>query len=155
MKILEINGIKSNCKIGVRSSLNWFGRPAVHTFCTFSSFLFLRLVMSLVRFFVSSIFFQVFISSCLSRAILLANSCASLSMLISQMNGVSKWNTDVVLLLCIVGTADNGINDVHTLFFSSSYLRDSSSEPGRSGLVIQLAVVVAVVLLLQVMRPYY
>lgn len=75
-------------------------------------------------------------------------------MLISQMNGVSKWNTDVVLLLCIVGT-DNRINDVHTLFFASSYPRDSSSEPGRSGLVIQLAVVVAVVLLLQVMRPYY
>ena len=75
-------------------------------------------------------------------------------MLISQMNGVSKWNTDVVLPLCIVGT-DNRINDVHTLFFSSSYPRDSSSEPGTSGLVSQLAVVVAVVLLLQVMRPYY
>lgn len=53
-----------------------------HTFWTFSSFLFLRLVMSLVRFLVSSIFFQVFISSCLRRAIRLANSCASRSMLI-------------------------------------------------------------------------
>ena len=44
------------------------------TFWTFSSFLFFKPEMSLVLFLVSSIFFQVFISSCFRRAIRLANS---------------------------------------------------------------------------------
>jgi hypothetical protein len=38
-------------------------------------------VISFVRFFVSSIFFQVFISSCFRSAILFASSYASLSIL--------------------------------------------------------------------------
>jgi hypothetical protein len=44
------------------------------TFCIRSSFLFLSETISFVRFLVSSIFFQVFISSCFSNAILLARS---------------------------------------------------------------------------------
>ena len=55
-----------------------------HTFCILSSFLFLRLRISLVLFLVSSIFFHVLISSCLSSAIRLANRRASLSMLPTQ-----------------------------------------------------------------------
>ena len=51
------------------------------TFWMRSSLRFLSVRISLVRFFVSSIFFQVFCSSCLSKAIRLANNWASLSML--------------------------------------------------------------------------
>lgn len=50
-------------------------------FYALSSFFCLRRCTSVARFLVSSIFFQVFISSCLSRAILFASSWASLSML--------------------------------------------------------------------------
>jgi hypothetical protein len=46
--------------------------------------------MSEVRFLVSSIFFQVFISSCFSNAILLASSWASRSMLDSSQVGMKN-----------------------------------------------------------------
>ena len=60
------------------------------TFWTFSSFLFLRFVISPVLFLVSSIFFQVFISSCLRRAIRFARSWASRSMLKFE-----KWKWEI------------------------------------------------------------
>jgi len=47
--------------------------------CCFSSFFFLRTKTSWAFFFVSSIFFQDFSSSCLRSAILLASNCASCS----------------------------------------------------------------------------
>jgi hypothetical protein len=58
---------------------NW----SIHklTFYSFSSLRFLMSVISLALFLVSSIFFQVFISSCLSKAMRFANSCASFSSL--------------------------------------------------------------------------
>ena len=51
------------------------------TFYILSSLRFFKVKISFVRFLVSSIFFQVFCSSCLRRAIRLARSWASLSML--------------------------------------------------------------------------
>ena len=57
------------------------------TFWILSSLRFFRVRISPVLFLVSSIFFHVFISSCLRRAIRLARSYASLSMLRHHKNG--------------------------------------------------------------------
>ena len=64
------------------------------TFYTLSSFLFLRVVISPVRFLVSSIFFQVLNSSYLRRAILFASNCASLSILTFKKLVSEKLNDD-------------------------------------------------------------
>lgn len=60
------------------------------TFCMRSSLRFLSVKISFVRFFVSSIFFHVFCSSYFSRAMRLAKSCASRSMLDYHNRGVSN-----------------------------------------------------------------
>ena len=64
-----------------------------------SSFLFLSETISEVRFLVSSIFFHVFISSCFNRAILLANSWASLSIL-SKIVQITTLLLSPALSLC-------------------------------------------------------
>ena len=66
------------------------------TFWTFSSFLFLRPVMSPVLFLVSSIFLHVFISSCFKRAIRLASNWASRSILQVKIK-VSKMISNAVI----------------------------------------------------------
>ena len=59
------------------------------------------------------------------------------------------------MLLPCMGDTGNGVNDVHTLFFSFLYRRDSSSAPGISGhFHLRLGLAVAPQVPVMVHRPY-
>ncbi len=78
---LRVHLLRLDVHLQINNFLEEISEDEYHTFWTLSSLRFLRVWISPVRFLASSIFFQVFISSCFNKAIRLASNWASCSIL--------------------------------------------------------------------------